>query len=211
MAKYQTDEPEIETGDDFFQTPALEVPVTPPQIHRAIVNGVSYVELNNEKGSKKISISLTSRDVPTLDQRLDIWVPKGFAANVALGSKFDPKTLPEEPGNKQQGTFTRGFANSDKTATLQRFVFNPDSIARRAGRDPIELGLTRNPQTMVEYTENLSKMLSGLEVLMTMREQGGDDPAFKHSLEVKDLFAPDEAELNPKKFKNFQKAWGEQA
>lgn len=200
-----------ETGaDDVFDTPAISVPASAPDAHRAVVTGVTLKRLNNEKETAVISIALTSRDVPTLEQTLDIFVPKGYETGISEGAAFDPNTLPEEEGNKQQTSFRMGFANSEKTASLQRFVFNPDSIARKAGRDPRELGLTR-ATTLEGYVDNISKMLTGVEVIFLRRERGGDDPAFKHQLQVRDLVPADEYENNPKRFKRYQLAWEQSA
>lgn len=206
--KYEHEEVET-ASDDFFSTPVIEVPKTQPDAHRAIINSVTLRKLNNDKQTAIISIALTSKDIPTLDQSYDIFIPKGFEEGVGLGSKFDPSTLPEEPGNKQQTSFRMGIANSDKTANLQKLVFNPDSVARKAGRDPRELGLNPKPKDMFEYTDNISKMLTGLEVIFVRRERGGDDPAFAHQLQIRDLMSADEYELNPKRFKNYQLAWGQ--
>lgn len=191
---------------DVFETPEIAVPKTPPDAHRAVVTSVSGKHLSNDKQTAVISVNMTSRDVPTLETSLDIFVPKGFEENIALGSKFDPTTLPDEEGNKQQTSFRMGIANSDKTATLQRLVFNTDSIARKAGRDPIELGLTR-ATNFDGYVENLNKMLSGVEVIFLRRERGGDDPAFSHQLQVRDVLPADTYEMNPKRFAKYVCAW----
>lgn len=195
------------TGEDFFSTPEIAVPATPPDAHRAVVTSVTSKHLNNDKQTLVISVNLTSRDVPTIETSLDIFVPKMYEENIALGAKFDPSTLPAEQGNNQAFSYKLGIANSERTAALQRYVFNPDSIARKAGRDPIDLGLIRNPQTVDEYVGNLNKMLEGVECIMLRRERGGDDPAFAHQLQVRDLVPADEAETNPKRFKKYVKAW----
>lgn len=201
---------EQETGADFFETPVIAVPRTPPDAHRVVVTSVTSKHLNNDKQTAVISINVTSRDVPTLETSLDIFLPKVFEEGIALGSKFGVSTMPEEEGNKQQTSYRMGIANSDKTATLQRLVFNPDSVARGAGRDPVALELKRNPQSLDEYTENLNKMLEGVEAIMLRRERGGDDVAFAHSLQVRDLLPADEFERNPKRFKKYVCAWDSQ-
>lgn len=199
-----------QTGaEDVFDTPELEVPKTPPDAHRATITAVTGRHLTNDKQTAIISIALTSRDVPTLETSMDIFVPKGFEENIALGSKFELASLPEEEGNKQQTSYRLGIANSDKTATLQKLVFNTDSVARKAGRNPIELGLTKATD-FDSYVENIAKMLTGVEVLFVRRERGGDDPAFSHQLQVRDVFAADEYENNPKRFKKYVLAWENQ-
>jgi hypothetical protein len=200
-------EQENEMTDSFFDTPAIEVPASPPDAHRAVITSVTTRHLNNDKQTAIISIGLTSRDVPTLETALDIFVPKGYEENIALGSKFDVSALPEVEGDKQQTSFRLGIANSEKTAALQRYVFNTNSIARRAGRDPIELGLNPRPKTLDEYVDNINKMLQGVEVIFLRRERGGDDPAFKHQLSVRDIVSSDEFETNPKRFRKYQLAW----
>ncbi len=213
---------QIDQLDDVFDTPMLEVPATAPEVHRGTVTGVTLRRLNNEKQTSIISIGLVSRDVPTLEKSMDIFVPKLWEESIADLSGFKASELPSEKGNNQKFSYQAGISNSDRTARLQRYVFNKettatnskgkefqvkDSIARAAGRNPIELGLTK-PTTLEEYTENVNKMLQGLDVLFTMKERGGDDPAFSHQLNVQDLFSPDEYELNPKKFKSYAPAWG---
>lgn len=201
----QTDEEVVQqdgAGEDFFDTPALEVPKTPPDAHRATVTSVTSKTLNNDKQTAVLSVNLRSIDLPTLETSLDIFIPKGFEENIG-NPAFNPSELPEEEGNKQQTSFRMGIANSEKTATLQRLY----AIARKAGRDPVELGLKRKPTGLAEYTENYNLLLQGLEVIMLRRERGGDDPAFSHQLQVRDVVASDEYEQNPKRFKRYQLAW----
>ena len=209
-----------ELNEDVFDTPTIEVPATEPEVHRGVVTGVSVRRLNNEKQTAILSIGLVSKDVPTLEKSLDIFIPKGYEEGIG-DSSFDVSSLPEEQGNKQQTSYRMGIANSEKTAALQRYVFNragtyqnskgkdvlvADSIARKAGRNPIELGL-KKATTLDELAENVGKMLQGVDVLFTLKERGVDDPAFSHQLNVKDIFSADEYELNPKKFKSFRPAW----
>lgn len=195
-----------QTGEDFFQTPEIQVPAAPPDAHRAVITSVTSKHLNNDKQTAVISVNLTSRDVPTLETSLDIFVPKVYEENIGLGAKFDPSSLPEEEGNKQQTSFRMGIANSEKTATMQKLY----AIAKEAGRDPGELGCKRNPSNLDEYVDNYNKLLQGVEVVMLRRERGGDDPAFKHQLNVRDIVSSSEPETNPKRFKKYQKAWEQQ-
>lgn len=200
-----------EQFDDVFETPEFEVPATPPQVHHAQIVGVTCGHSHN-KGTPFIEIGIVSTDVPTLDPRrtsLTIWLPKNWEEHIG-DAEFERSDL-----------YIRNIANGDKTAALQRYVFNregtatnskgkefqvKDSIARAAGRNPAELGLTKATD-LESYTENINKMLQGLNVVITMRERGGDDPAFAHNLETRDMFSPEELELNPKKFKNYVPAW----
>lgn len=208
-------------SDDVFETPSIEVPATEPEVHQGVVTGVTLRRLNNEKQTSIISIGLVSKNVPTLEKSLDIFVPKLWEESIADLSHFKASDLPSEKGNNQKFSYQSSIANSDRTARLQRYVFNragtatnskgkefqiQDSIARKAGRNPVELGLTAATD-LETYTENLNKMLQGLDVLFTMRERGGDDPAFAHQLNVQDIFSADEYDLNPKKFKNYKPAW----
>ena len=192
-------------GEDFFETPVLSVPKTPPDAHRATITSVTSKTLNNDKQTAVLSINLRSNDNPTLETALDIFIPKGFEENIG-NPAFNPSELPEEDGNKQQTSFRMGIANSEKTATLQRLY----AIARKAGRDPVELGLKKRPAGLEEYTENYNLLLQGLEVIMLRRERGGDDPAFSHQLQVRDVLAADESETNPKRFRKYTRAWESQ-
>lgn len=201
----------VETSaDDFFDTPALEIVATPQEIHRAVIGAVTLNRIANRNDWPVIEIGLTSRDVPTVEDRISVFIPLAFDdAAVALGKKFDPKSLPEdETGDywgKQKTMYTRGINNSEGTASLQKYVFNPDSVARHVGKDPIQEGLVK-PTNLDEYVANLAKMLSGVECLMIRRERGGDDPAFKHQLQAKDIISQDEFEKNPKKYKQYDPA-----
>jgi hypothetical protein len=200
----------VETND-FFDTPQLEVAATEPEAHRAVITAVTLNKISSREDWPVIEINLTSRDVPTLEQRYSIFLPKAFDDTaVAAGRKFDPKSLPEDANgdfwSKQQTMFTRNVANSDSTAALQKLVFNTDSVARHAGKDPVQEGLVR-PTTVEEYASNISKMLTGVECIMLLRERGGDDPAFKHQLQVKDILSADEAENNPKRLKKYTLKW----
>ncbi len=205
-------EQQFEGSDDVFETPVIEVPATPPEVHRGTVTNVTLRRLNNEKQTSIISIGLVSRDVPTLEKSLDIFVPKLWEESIGDLSQFKASDLPSEKGNNQKFSYQSSIANSDCTARLQRYVFNreatktnskgkefqvKDSVARAAGRNPIELGL-KAATDLETYTENVNKMLQG---------RGGDDPAFSHQLNVQDLFSSDEYELNPKKFRNYAPAW----
>src|SRR5271169_1279832 len=93
------DEVVDQSGEDFFSTPELEVPPSPPEAHRAVINAVTLKRIESRENWPVIEISLTSRDVPTLQDKLGVFVPKGYEDGVAAGSGFNPKTLPEVKGN----------------------------------------------------------------------------------------------------------------
>lgn len=203
MAEYTYEAAGVDTGEDFFSTPELVVPPSPPEAHRAVITSVTATTLNNEKQSTKISINLTSRDVPTVERSLDIWIPKAYKE--VIGSPtFDPTTLAAEPGNNQQASYRMGFANSDKKATLQQLVFNPDSVARQAGRDPREVGVkTVKPGDLATYVENLNKMLQNVDVVVVMAERGGEPP-YNHTMEIKSILSIDTIETNPKRLLKYR-------
>lgn len=210
------DEQQTGTGaDDFFATPEIEVPPSPPEAHRAVITSVTLKRIESRESWPVIEIGLQSRDVPTLEDKIGIFLPKTFVdgGGIALGSKFDPSSLPEVKGGffaEEHTMYARSIANGDKSAKLQKYVFNGDSLARKAGRDPVELGLVRNPQTAEDYVGNIAKMLTGVEVIMLRKERGGDDPAFKHQLQASDIIDADTAEVNPKRLKKFVLAWESQ-
>lgn len=193
-----------EDAFDAFSTPELIVPPTPADAHQGQITSVTLRRLENEKQTAIISVGLSSRNVP-LETSLDIFVPKVYEEG-GFSAGFNPKDLPEEEGNKQQTSYRMGFANSDKTATIQRLVTNPDSIARKAGRDPLQLGITK-PHSLEEYVENLAKMLVGVDCIFLRRPRGGDEVAFKNQLRCADIISADEAELNPKRFRKYVCAW----
>jgi hypothetical protein len=212
---YEEVDTDTKAGEDFFSTPALETPPSVPEAHRAMITGVVPGAINDSWS--KITVGLVSRDVPTIDQKFEILLPKAYTDSIGSGKAFDPKTLPANA----QTSYRLGVANSDYTATLQVLVSNiagtypksdgktitvQDSIARAAGRDARELGLSR-PTNYESYVEGLEKMLSGLEVIMLLREKGGDDPAFAHRLIAKEIVSADEYDRNPKRFKKYQLAW----
>jgi hypothetical protein len=188
---------DIETGTDldFFQTPELEVPPSQPEAHRATVTAVTSGTINDSW--TKITVGLVSRDVPTVDQKFEILLPKGYTDSIGSGKAFDPKTL---PANAQK-SYSIGVANSDKNATLQELI----KLAADAGRNPVELGLSR-PTDFESYAEGLGKMLVGLEVIMLLREKGGEPP-FNHQLIAKRIVSADSYEKSPKLFKKYQLAW----
>lgn len=211
--KTYNEEPMIDESinDNFFDTPELDVPKTPPDIHNAIITRVELKRIG-EQETPVITIGLTSKDIQSLDDEMGIFVPKGYEDGVALGGKFDPKTLQQEESGewfqKEQTMFSRSVANKDRSATLQVLVTNPDSIAQSAGRNPVELGVPRTVTSLDEYVEKvISPMLLGLDVKMVRRERGGSDPANKHRLQVKEIIADGAVDANPKKYKKYVKAW----
>lgn len=203
-------------GEDFFSTPEIEVPSSPPDAHRATVTSVTLKLIESRENWPVVEIGLLSRDLPTLEDKIAVFIPKDFNDKaVALGKKFNPSTLPQATpsGQKsanfwgdQQTMFQRNIANGDKSASLQQFVYNPDSVARKAGKDPVAEGLVK-PTTLEQYVENLAKMLVGVECIMTRKERGGDDPAFKHQMQAQRLYPSDYYETNPKAFRKLVLAW----
>jgi hypothetical protein len=193
----------VDGAEDFFtSTPEFVVPPAIPEAHRAVIDSVTTTTLNNEKQSTKISINVTSRDVPTVSRSLDLWVPKAYLE--VIGAKtFDPSVLPENLAT----SYKIGFSNSDKSATLQELVFNPNSVARTSGRDPQTLGVKPvKPGDLETYVENLNKLLQGLEVIVLMKERGGEPP-YNHTMEIKRILHADAYETSPKRFKGFRPMW----
>ncbi len=180
-------------NEDVFNLPTLDAPPSEPDAHRAVITGVTFGRVNNEKQTGMIEIGLVSRDVPTLDQKLTIWVSP--ALEPAVLGQVDPKTL----APNLQTSYRISFGDKSGRAQLQRFVFNKDSIAAKAGRNASELGLKR-ATTIEEFASNINEMLQGLEVIMIRGERGGDNEAFKHNLEPKDILPGDEYETNQKRF-----------
>lgn len=200
---------ETEANESFFETPIIEVPPSVPQAHRAVITAVNLKTIATRDDAPVIEVAIVSRDIATLEDKIGIFIPKAYAENIALGSKFDVSSLSEGADfwSQMQTMFRRNVANSDKTATLQKLVFNPDSVARKAERDPVELGLNPRPKTLEEYVENISKMLVGVECIVKFRERGGDDPAFQHQLQAKEILPATDYETNSKAYKKYQIAW----
>jgi len=192
---------QIVTDDDVFATSELEVPPAIPDAHRGTIEGVELKRYENEKQTVSIVVNLRSQDVPTLDSSLEIFLPKGFVENIHV----DASSLPEEEGNKQQSSFRIGVANSDGTATLQELR----ALAKEQGRTAGQVGITKKAETIEEFVDNHSKLLTGLEVIFLRRPDGGDDPRFKNRLRVKSVVSISQLN-NPKAFKKYQKAWEQQ-
>ena len=202
------------TGEsDFFSAPPLEVPPAVPEAHRALITGVEGKVINDSW--VKVQINLVSQNVPTVEKSLEVLMPKAYADSIGSSSKFNPSTLP----SNAQTSYRIGTANRDHTATLQTLVFNQagsvvnsagkqvivkDSVARAAGRS--FAGISR-PTSFEDYVTAINTMLQGLEVIMLLRERGGNDPAFSHQLNVKEIVSADAYDVNPKKFRGYQLAW----
>ena len=162
--------------------------------HNATITGVEYTKRDNGKISFLINIS--SRD-EKMTVALDIPVPPLWEMNLNQGTEFDPLTLPEDGENDNQQTmFRRGIANRKLDAWLQRLVFNRDSLARKAGRDPKLLNIILKPQNIDDYVHNLCEMLSGVECLLLRR--GGD---------VWQIMDAGKYELDDKRLKGYRIAW----
>ncbi len=186
--------------DDIFYLPPLDAPKSDPDAHRAVITGVTFGRVNNEKQTGMIEIGLVSRDVPTLSQKLVIWV--GKALEPAVLGQIDPKTLPDN----QQTSYRISFSDKSGRALMQRLAFNPDSIAKKADRNAKELGLKR-ATTIEEYASNLDALLQGVEVIMLRNERGGNNPAYEHELEPKNIVPSDAYETRPKLFTGRVLAW----
>lgn len=186
--------------DDVFATSELPVPPAVPDAHQGVINGVTLETF--ESGSSAIKISLSSKNVPTLDTEMMVFLPKGFVEDIYV----DAATLPEEEGNKQQTSYRIGVANSDKTAVLQQLR----DIAYKAGRTPANLGLKR-ATTIEEFVDNHNQLLAGVECVFARRPDTGEgaDPRFKNVLRVRTILAP-EAAYNPKQLKKYVKMWEQQ-
>ena len=208
---------QLETGAaDIFETPVIEVPRAQPEAHRAVITSVESGH-SSEKGTPFVQINWQSRDVPTIEDNMKIWIPK-MVEESGFSAKFNPKSM-ESP---QQTSFRMGIASSDRRATLQELVFNAEgdveieegkkplhvknSLARAAGRDPVELGL-KAAHTLEEYAANIHAMLQGLECVVVRKAKGGDDPAFANRLEAKAFLPADIAETNPKRLKGLRLVW----
>lgn len=202
-------------AESFFDAPAIEVPPAVPEAHRATVTSVEGKVINDNW--VKVQVNIVSRDVPTVERSMEILIPKAYTDSFASGAKFDPTTLP----SNAQTSYRIGTSNSDYTATLQTLVFNvagartnsagkqitvKDSVARQCGRSLSDLGISK-PRSFEDYVDAINKMLQGLEVIALLKERGGNDPAFSHRLEVKEILAADAYDTNPKKFRNYQLAW----
>lgn len=161
-------------------------------VHHAIITGV---RLSREAVSTEIVISLSSLDVQCSSE-LSLTVPKGWEANVHLGSDFDPMTLPQDAEEEQQTIFRRNFANNKHDSWFQRLVFNGDSIARRFGKNPKTLNIIQKSQTMDDYVHNLKEMLLGVECYMLRRRQT-----------VWEVLSLKEREDDDKRFDIYERAW----
>lgn len=199
----RTMEEEMQEGtqvDEVFGGTAIPVPPFQPDAHRVTITAVGSGH-SSDKGTPFIEIFWRSIDVPTLERTTKVWIPREYE-EAGFPARFDTKTMAEG----QQISYRLGIRSSDNSATLQILVENPDSIAKQAGRDPVELGLKR-ATTLEEYADNLNKMLQGIDCIITRKARGGDDPAFANTPEVKRWFPIDIAERRPKVLKGLQLAW----
>jgi hypothetical protein len=198
MAKLQEYEQEVNQleDQDVFYTPPLDAPPSEPEAHRAVVVSVTGKNLNNDKQTALVEITLQSRDVPTRTEVLNVWLPKEFELTGIGNPRFDPKTLAEG----QQISYRLGIAAKDGKATLQMLA----TIAKEAGRSSQGL---KTPTNLTEYAENYNTLAQGIELVMLLRERGGDNPAFAHRLEPKGIVSATEIETNPKRFKNYVRKW----
>lgn len=183
--------------DDVLSTTELAAPKAEPDAHRAVINGVTLERYDNEKESVAMKFSVTSTDVPTLDQEYSLFLPKMFVENIHV----DPNQLPSEEGNNQKFQYTLGIANDTKDATLQQLR----RIAYEQGRS-VAQG-TPTPTTIEEYTELFNNLLTGINVVFTRRtDKKADDPRFRNRLKVSNFYSPTIVN-SAKSLKNYRKMW----
>lgn len=185
---------------DIFETPEVKAPPFEKDAHQAVIVSVDSGH-SREKETPYVQINFVSKNAPSVEGNIKIWLPKAFEA-AGFGVKFDPSVL----DSGQQTSYRINVASSDKRAALQQLVFNPDSIARKAGRDPVELGL-KQATTLAEYAQNLNAMLQNIEVIVLRGPRGGDDPTFANVGEAKRFLAPDVVDNKPKLLNGYQLAW----
>ena len=91
---YQNEVEEMASTDqeNFFDTPVIEVPPSAPQAHRAVITSVTLKTIATREDWPVVEIGVTSRDVPTLDDKFGIFIPKSY--DVSEGSRFDVSSLP---------------------------------------------------------------------------------------------------------------------
>lgn len=192
---------------DIYDTGSVPVPPAEADAHQATIEGVTKVTFDS--GSTAIEIALRSADVPNLEMQLRVFPPKAFVEDI-----FCPKTDLDEGALFQYRT---SIQNDDHSALLQTLAFNKagesrnekdkveakwdDSVARKNGRTAAGLGLVK-PTNFDEYVGNLSKLLTGLEVVIVRRPGKGE---YKSRLEVKTIYARDVIENPGKKFKNISR------
>jgi hypothetical protein len=187
------------TVDDIFAVNPLPVPPAIPDAHRGVINDVAAEHYDNAKGTVSFIVSLTSLDVPSLETKYEIFLPKMFAENI----KVDPNTLPDEPGNKQRTVYRMHVASADGRATLQKLR----KLAADAGRTAYGVGITQPAANIDEYAENMSKLLTGLEVVFFRSPD--DNPDYANRLRVKGIM-PIDTVYKTKFLKKYQKAWQQQ-
>jgi hypothetical protein len=187
------------TADDVFSTTPLPVPPAIPDAHRATITSVEAKHYDNDKGTVSLVVHLRSLDIPTLDTKFEIFLPKLFAENI----KVDPNTLPDEEHNKQRTVYRMHIASVDGRATLQKLR----ELAHKAGRTIDNVGVTRPSSNIDEFAENHSKLLTGLEVVFFRAPDKQDENSeFPSRLRVKGIADIDIAS-QPNKLKNYQKMW----
>lgn len=183
----------------FPDTPTVDSPIPPPDVHRGRINGVTLQVFDS--GATAIKVALTSLD-RGFDTEFPIFLPTLFANNI----KVDPNTLPTGEVNPLTGElkgdqhtqYARTVRNSKGTATLQVLA----NIGVKQGRKP-----TGTPTDTASLTESLNTLLSGCEVVFTRScDKNPQDPRYADVLRVRNVL--DIGEMNnPKRFKNYKKAW----
>jgi hypothetical protein len=194
------------TADDVFPTDPLPVPPATPDAHRATITAVEARHYENDKGTVSVVVYLRSLDVPTLATEFQIFLPKLFAENI----KVDPKTLPDEPDDKQRTVYRMHVASEDGRATLQKLR----KLAADAHRTVEGVGITGPSTNIDEFAENHSKLLTGLEcVLYRATDKSAENTEFANRLRVKGILSIDDA-MNIKKSKflrGYKKMWEPEA
>ena len=187
------------TADDVFSTNPLPVPPAIPDAHRATITSVEAKHYDNDKGTVSLVVNLRSLDIPTLDTKFEIFLPKLFAENI----KVDPNTLPDELGNKQRTVYRMHVASEDGRATMQKLR----KLAEEGGRTIHNVGIARPSTNIDEYAANHSKLLTGLEVVFFRAPDKRDENSeFPSRLRVKGIADIDIVD-KPNKLKNYKKAW----
>lgn len=182
--------------DDILSTPTLKLPPTVPEAHQGTVEGVTFEEF--ESGSCAIQFALASQNVPTVTDRVSLFIPKMFAEDIHV----DPTALPADSANKnnQQQQYAIGIANEDGTATLQELR----RIAYEQGNTTEGL---EAPKTIEEFVGVLSHLLTGVSVVFTRRPNTkAEDPRFRNRLQGSAIMSPNVAN-NPKALKKYTKMW----
>jgi len=193
-----TEETTAGTGlvDDILSTPTLKLPPATPEAHQGKIDGVTSETFDS--GAVAIQFAVTSSNVPTVSDKISLFVPKAFAEDIHI----DPTTLPtnDENGKNQQQNYAIGIANTDHTATLEELR----RIAYEQGRTTEGL---EAPQTFDDFVSVLNHLLVGVDVVFTRRPNTkAEDPRFRNRLQGSAILNPNVVN-NPKALKKYTKLW----